>query len=341
MSASQNTPGSNSDSNWLDLAEPVAVVTAIGGSVLAIMLQQIAVASAASIPLALSATLGLANRRRQMGAFQDQQRMEMAHLLQQNQADFQAQLDPMKQASEGVQSQIEHLTKQDTQTVQTIATLNTQTEKLESTIASLQNNHKQGESTVITLSEQSQATQTQMDELSTQFQAMQAAIAKLQSSATDLGSQVEDQKSSAQYLAAQTEGVEELVDILREIDALTQTISANPNVATHFFERGLTRKRLQRLEDQRVAMEDFSQAIRLEPTFANAYYERGLLKSEFGHKQHAVDDLRTAAKFYFDQGDLTQYEKARELSQEIHDLIAGSPSPEEETEQFLLENLFG
>jgi len=338
MPASQNMPGSTPSSHWLDLVESCAVLASIGGSVAAIMLEQLAFAS---VPLALSATLNLANRRRQIGAFQEQQRLEMAHLLQQNQSDFQAQIATVKQASEGVQSQIEHLTKQDTQTVQTIATINTQTEIMESTIASLQNSHKQGSATVITLGEQSQATEAQMNELSTQLQTVQNAIAQLQASASDLGSQVEDQKSSAQYLAAQTEGVEELVETLREIDALTQTISSNPNDATNFYQRGLTRKRLQRLEDQRVSMEDFSQAIRLDPAFANAYFERGLLKSEFGHKQHAVDDLRTAAKLYFDQGDLPQYEKARELSQEIHALIAGSPSPEEETEQLLIENLFG
>ena len=166
-------------------------------------------------------------------------------------------------------------------------------------------------------------------------------VAYLQSSASDLGSRVEEQQSSSQYLAAQTQGVEELVEILRQIDTLTQAISANPNDASNFYQRGLVRKRLQRSEDQRIATEDFSRAISLEPTSANAYYERGLLKSDFGHKQHAVDDLRTAAKFYFDQGNLTEYEEARTLSQEIHDLIAGSVSLEEATEQYLIENLFG
>lgn len=338
MQASNNIQGSARSSHWLDIAESSALVASIGGSVVAIVLEEIALAS---IPLALSATLNLVNRRRQMGAFQEQQRLEIAHLLQRSQDDFQMELEQVKQASEGVQSQIDHLTKQDAQSMQTIATMTAQAEQFAAQLVALQTAQGQGESTLAELSEVSQTSQAQLDKLSTQVTDMQDAIAQLQSSASDLGSKVEEQQSSAQYLAAQTEGVEELVDVLREIDACTQTISANPNVASHFYQRGITRKRLQRLEDQRTAMDDFSQAIHLDPTFANAYFERGLLKSEFGHKQHAVDDLRTAAKFYFDQGNLAEYEKARSLSQEIHDLISSSPSPEEETEQYLIENLFG
>jgi len=225
--------------------------------------------------------------------------------------------------------------------LQTLATLTSQTEQFAVEMATLQTRQEEGESTFSALGEQNQAVRTELDQVLTRVSGLQDAIAYLQSSASDLGSRVEEQQSSSQYLAAQTESVEELVEILREIDTLTQAISANPNDASNFYQRGLVRKRLQRLEDQRIAMEDFSQAIILEPTSAEAYYERGLLKSDFGHKQHAVDDLRTAAKFYFDRGDLAEYEKARALSQEIHDLIAGSPSPEEETEQYLIENLFG
>lgn len=338
MQASNNTQGSASSSHWLDIVESSAVVASISGSVAAIVLQQVAFAS---VPLALSATLNLMNRRRQLGAVQEQQRLEMAHLLQRSHDDLQAELGQVKQASEGVQSQIEHLTKQDAQALQTIASMTAQSEQFDAKLAALQSAQGQGEATLAEIKEVSQTSQTQFNELSTRVMEIQDAIAQLQSSASDLGSKVEEQQSSSQYLAAQTEGVEELVDILREIDAFTQTISASPTDASNFYQRGITRKRLQRLEDQRTAMEDFSQAIRIDPTFADAYYERGMLKSDFGHKQHAVDDLRTAAKFYFDQGKLTEYEKARSLSQEIHDLIAGSPTPEQETEQYLIENLFG
>lgn len=341
MQASNNTQGSTSSSHWFDIVESTAVVVAISGSIAAAALQQVSVASIATVPLSVTTTLNLVNRRRQLGAVQENQRLEIAHLLQRSQDDIQAEVGQIKQASEGVQSQIDHLTKQDAQALQTIATMSTQADQFDSKLAALQTAQGQGESTLADLNDVSQTAQAQLSALSTQVMEMQDAIAQLQSSASDLGSKVEEQQSSSQYLAAQTQGVEELVEILREIDAYTQTISANPNDAKNFHQRGITRKRLQRLEDQRTAVEDFSQAIRMDPTFADAYFERGLLKSEFGHKQHAVDDLRTAAKFYFEQGNLVKYEQARSLSQEIHDLIAGSPSPEEETEQYLIENLFG
>ena len=262
----------------------------------------------------------------------------MSHLVRRSQDDLQLELKQTREGVQEIQSQVEHLTKQDSQSLQAIATLMTQAGELESAIATLKQTQDQSQES---FNEQHQTSKTQFDELSTQMTDLKNAITYLQSSASDLGSQVEAQHNNSQHLAAQTEGVEELVDILREIDMITQTISANPNLPDNFYQRGLIRKRLQRLEDQRIAMEDFSQAISLDTTFADAYFERGLLKSDFGHKQHAVDDLRTAAKFYFDQGDLTQYEKSRTLSQEIHDLISEDPSPEEETEQYLLENLFG
>lgn len=335
MQASNNMQGEANSSHWLDIVESTTVVAAIGGSIAAAVLQEIALAS---IPLALTATLNLANRRRQLGAIQEQQRLEMSHLVRRSQDDLQLELKQTHEGIQELQSQVEHLTKQDGQSLQAIATLTTQAGELESAITALKQTQDQNQ---VVFKEQTQTSQTQVDELSAQMADLKNAITYLQSSASDLGSQVEAQQNNSQHLAAQTEGVEELVDILREIDMITQSISANPNLPENFYQRGLIRKRLQRLEDQRIAMEDFSQAINLNSTFANAYFERGLLKSDFGHKQHAVDDLRTAAKFYFDQGDLTQYEKSRAISQEIHDLISNDPSPEEETEQYLLENLFG
>lgn len=334
MQASNNMQEEARTSSSVNLVDAITVLAAIGGGVASLVTQQIAFAS---IPLSLTAVLNLANRRQHIGVVQEQQRMEIAHLFQRSQNDLHAELLAVQQANDGVKSQIEHLNQQDAQSLQTKTILTGRMEQVESEIATLQTSQ---EANFATLSEQSQTSQSQIDELSTQAADLKNAIAYLQSSASDLGNQVEAQQNNSQYLAAQTEGVEELVEILREIDTLTQAISANPNDASNFYQRGLVRKRLQRLEDQRIAMEDFSQAISLEPTSANAYYERGLLKSDFSHKQHAVDDLRTAAKFYFDQGDLAEYEKARALSQDIHNLIADSPSPEEETEQYLIENLF-
>lgn len=345
MQTSKNMQGEATPSNWLDTFEPIAVVAAMGTSVATLFIKEVALAA---IPLSLTAALNLANRRRQIDAIQDQQRLEIAHLVQSYQENVSADLAIIKQASEEAKSQLNELDQQDVQSSQAIAALNTQaaslqaqTEQLQTEIAALQQSQAQGQATITGLGEQSQGAQTRFDELSTEVAGLQDAIAQLQSSALELEGRVEVQQSSSQHLAAQTEGVGELVDTLREIDTLTQAISTNPRIASNFYKRGLTRKRLERLEDQWAAIDDFSQALTLDPTHADAYFERGLLKSEFGYKQHAVDDLRMAAKLYFEQGTLSQYEEARSLSQKIHDLISGSPSPEAETEQYLLENLFG
>jgi tetratricopeptide (TPR) repeat protein len=74
----------------------------------------------------------------------------------------------------------------------------------------------------------------------------------------------------------------------------------------------------QRFGNDYAAMKDFTEAIRINTKNANAYHNRGILRMQLGEKQGAVDDLRTAAKFYFEQGDLENYEKAKALSLSIH-----------------------
>lgn len=321
-------------SHWLDIVESFAVLAAIGGSIAAAVSQQIVMAS---IPLSLTATLNLANRRRQMNAMQGRQRQEITHLIQHSQDDFQADISNAKQIGKAVQSQIEQLSQQSRQSVQTISTLTSKMEQLTSEITILKASQAQEQAS---LREHSQNSKSQYDDLSTQVTDLYSEISFIQSSTLDLMSQVEAQQSHSQNLASQTENVEELLEILREIDAITQTISAQPDIADNFYQRGLIRKRLQRLEDQSIALDDFSKAIHLEPTHGEAYFERGLLHSESGQKQLAVDDLRTAAKLYFEDGQLDKYEQARTLSQNIHDLMAVASSPHEETEQYLIENLF-
>lgn len=337
MNTSNRIEGGTPPSHWLDIVETLAVVSTIGGAIAAVVSQQIAMAA---ISLPLAATLNLANRRRQMSALMDNQRHEMTYLMQSSQDDLQADISGIKQTGEAIQSQIEQLSQQDMQSSQTISTLAAKTEQFETEITTLQQSQEQRQTALNALSEQSQTSHSQFDGLSQQVMDLQSAISLLQSSTSNLSNQVETQQHKSQSLAHQTENVEELVEILREIDAITQTISAQPDVADSFYQRGLIRKRLQREEDQLIALDDFSKAIQLEPTHVRAYFEQGLLQSELGHKQHAVDNLHTAAKLYFENGQLDQYERARELSQSIHDLITDSSSTPEETEQYLVENLF-
>lgn len=312
------------ESNWLGIVEAITVVGSLGGSVASVIFKEIALAA---IPLSMVATLNLLNRRRQVIELTDQQYLTLSHLMQRCQEDIHGELGAVKQNSSQIQEKLQHLTTQDAQALQTLATLTAQGEQHESAIAALQQQQDSAESTS-TISSKELAN-------------LQSLTAQLQSTTAHLEQRIEAQQSDAESLATQTEGVGELVETLREIDALTQDISTNPRAAENFYRRGVIRQQLQRTEDYRIAMEDFSQAIELNPTYAEAYFHRGILKSKVDHKQHAVDDLRTAAKYYFEQGNLDQYEQARALAQEIHALIAGSPSPEEETEQYMLESLFG
>ncbi|KAI9129414.1 hypothetical protein [Acaryochloris sp. CCMEE 5410] len=338
MQATKYQAEKANSSHWLNIVEGLAVVSAIGGSIAVVVSQQIAIAT---IPLSLTATLNLANRRRQIALMQGEQRQEITSLIQQTQDVIQADLTSIHQASEAIQSQVEKLSQQGLQSSEAISTLALKTEQFESEITTLQQAQEQNQTALNTLSEQSQTSQSQFDDLSKQGIDLQSAISLLQSSTSELSRLVETQQLNSQTLASQTDNVEELVEILREIDAISQIISAQPNVAENFYQRGLVRKRLKREEDQQIALDDFSKAIQLEPTHMRAYFERGLLQSELGHKQSAVDNLRTAAKLYFEDGQLEQYERARALSQSIHDLITDSSSAPEETEQYLVENLFG
>ncbi|BDM83335.1 hypothetical protein [Acaryochloris marina] len=337
MNTSNRIKGDTPPSHWLDIAETLAVVSTIGGAIAATVSQQIAMAA---IPLPLAATLSFANRRRQMGALIEHQHLEVSQSINHSNDTLQTKLSETQQTSDNLQSQVDHLLEQDTQTLKTLETLTSQTKKLGEEIDRLNQFQVQSQSTLTSLSEQQKSTAALSNELSSQISDFDNAISLLKSSTSDLSNQVETQHNHSLSLAYQTENVEELVEILREIDAITQTISAQPNVAESFYQRGLVRKRLQREEDQQIALDDFSKAIQLEPTHVGAYLERGLLESELGYKQRAVDSLHTAAKLYFENGQLEQYERARELSQNIHDLITQSSSAPEETELYLVEHLF-
>lgn len=337
MNTSNRIEGGTPPSHWLDIVETFVIVSTIGGTIAAAVSQQIAMAA---IPLSLTATLNLANRRRQMGAMLNHQRLEITHLMVQGNNSLQAELSKVGQMSNAQQSQINHLAEQDGQNIQSMETLTSKTTKLNGEIDALNQLQAKSQSSLDSINEQQQSTATQGDELSSQMADLENAIAFLQSITSDLSHQVEAQQHNSQSLASQTENVEELLEVLREIDAITQTISAQPNVAESFYQRGLVRKQLKRIEDQQIALKDFSQTIQLEPTHAGAYFERGVLQSELAHKQGAVDDLHTAAKLYFEAGQLDQYEQARDLSQTLHDLVDSSAISDETAEQILVENLF-
>ena len=115
-----------------------------------------------TIPLSLTATLNLANRRRQICEIQEQQRLEVAHLIQRNQDDTHAELMAVQKATEGVQSRVEQLTQQE---AKSMATLTAQTEQFAAAIATLQTRQAERELIFSSLSEQDQTVRAELDQV--------------------------------------------------------------------------------------------------------------------------------------------------------------------------------
>jgi tetratricopeptide (TPR) repeat protein len=92
------------------------------------------------------------------------------------------------------------------------------------------------------------------------------------------------------------------------------------------FEDGYCRRGLEHEKqgEYKQAIAVYSEALRLNPEYAQAYMYRGSAYSKANQKQQAIADLRTAAKLFFETGDLENYHKARAISEEVH---GGAPVP--------------
>ena len=63
-----------------------------------------------------------------------------------------------------------------------------------------------------------------------------------------------------------------------------------------------------------------------------------MLYSQLDNQQAAVEDLRKAAKLYFEAGDLENYQKTKNISQNLHKL--NSTTSEQDPDQVLASSLF-
>ncbi len=249
-------------SHWLNGLEAFSVIVSLGSSVGLAIMQQ---AAFATIPLSLTATLNLVNRKRLMNAMEQSQQTAVTQLATQDQA---------------------QLTK---------------------------------------LDEHNQTNETKLAAIEEKFTQVETVSAEM--------------NQHLQKLESKKAEIVEILQKLREIDSLTQAIRTNPKSADLFFQRGQIRQSLSRMEDQRIAIEDYTQAIQLEFTLAKAYFNRGFLRSELGEKRQAVEDLRMAAKCYFDQGDMENYDEAKRLSEQVHERIERHPAAADEQE-LVVANLF-
>jgi tetratricopeptide (TPR) repeat protein len=168
--------------------------------------------------------------------------------------------------------------------------------------------------------------QQQQQSMEAQRQADQSKFAGV---ATQLVEMQELGKAFSQQLQALDEkgtGIETVLEKLREIDRFTQVIRTNPNAAEPYFNRGQVRQSLSRMEDNRLAIEDYTQAVKMEPGMAKAYFNRGLIRAELGERRQAGEDLRLAAKCYFDLGEMDNYAEAKRRSEAIYDKAESSRS---------------
>ncbi|MEO1131076.1 MAG: tetratricopeptide repeat protein [Cyanobacteria bacterium J06639_1] len=163
-----------------------------------------------------------------------------------------------------------------------------------------------------------------------------------------LGRDFEQQKAFSQNLDEQHQQTVESTKCLRAIANCTQAIAANRGDDQIFYLRGVSHHRLGDLEE---AIEDYSSALELNSKYAKAYFNRGIANGRVGDKRGAVQDLRAAAKYFFEDGDVDNYQKARDLSRDFHDMspldsqielkTQQEESGQEEEENLVLEGFLG
>ncbi len=175
--------------------------------------------------------------------------------------------------------------------------------------------------------------QQQQQTLDAQRQADQSKFAGV---ATQLVAMQELSTAFSQQLRALDEkgtNIETVLEKLREIDRFTQVIRTNPNAAEPYFNRGQVRQSLSRMEDNRLAIEDYTQAVKMAPGMAKAYFNRGLIRAELGERRQAGEDLRLAAKSYFDLGEMDNYAEAKRRSEAIYDKADKTESSRSDVDQ--------
>jgi tetratricopeptide (TPR) repeat protein len=167
------------------------------------------------------------------------------------------------------------------------------------------------------LDKQMQTHQASFEALSGRFESASGQIADLQQSTANLVKETQQLKDATQTLEGQNQELETVVVEMREIQEITQKMSANPNSAEFYFQRGRSQERI---GDKQKAIEDYTVAIRLDANYAPAYNHRGILNNEVGHRKKAIDDLRKASQLYFEQGNIDNYETTKELSKNLYQL---------------------
>jgi len=274
------------DYQWQDIVEILSVLGSIGGSIASVVTHQVVFAS---IPLSLSVTLNLVNRRQL--------------------------LDSIHQSNQTAITQLrEESREQSTETRVRLGTLTEQLADVQQLTTDLGQGHSSLENYTTQLGKESEETQVKLGTLSEQ-------LVEVQQLTTDLDQGNSNLQDYTQSLHQEQKKIADLLSCLREIETCTQTIRINPNYAEAYYNRGIA---YQNLGEKQGAIGDYTEAIRINPSYADAYYNRGLIYADLGDKKGGVEDLREAAKFFFEEGDIASYQKARDLSKNFHELSSQS-----------------
>ncbi len=292
----QNLDNQEQETNNLPtILDIVSGVCLVGGSVASLVTQQMAFAA---IPISAAVGLNMVNRRQMMAQLQQtqnsatQQLSELVYTLEGNVSADMGQLrqDMTNNLQEGLQKQTE--THQND-----VNAFNQRLDDLNQAHTTLGASHE------------------------TLMQAHEA----LDQSHGNLSQNHQQLNDFAQNIDSELKKLEDMVGELRQIDNFTQSLRANPNQAEVFYRRGLSH---QKLGDKEEAVADYTEAINLNPTHAKAYHNRGILLADLGKKQQAAEDVRLAAKYYFEQGDIDSYDQARELSKELYAVRSNEVEPD-------------
>lgn len=306
MQESLKTPSKFKNLPMLETVEILSVVGAIGGSVISVVTQQVAFAS---IPLSLSVTLNLLNRKLLVEKIDQEHRTELTQVIQESNNQTQAKL--------GI------LTEQLAQARQLTTDLG------QDTTTQLQDYNHSNQTAIAQLKQEDLKAQTELGTLKEQ-------LAQVQQITTDLGQGTSRLDDYTKHLSEEQAKIAKMAGYLQEISTFTQTINTNSNYAAEaYYNRGLA---YECIGNKEGAIGDYNEAIRINPSYASAYYTRGIAYADLGDKKRAVKDLREAAKLFFEEGDITNYQTARELSKKFHEL--SSQSRADISEGIALEHLF-
>jgi tetratricopeptide (TPR) repeat protein len=321
MKEDMQKPSEAKKSDWLDTVEIVSVVGSIGGSIASVFLNQAAVAC---IPLSMTMTLNLMNRRRMLEAMSQSQEAHSSAIAQIVKANAAAatKLESFAQQIGQGQKEVAAL-KQDKLEIETQLNLQgEQLNQLQQSAADLSQGQDRDRAEIDRLSAEQMATQTQIEMLGAQMSEVQQLTA-------DLSKATEDLQQYTQSLQQEKTEIAEQVVKLQSLETCTQSIRIDPNNPSVFYQRALNYQKLEGMSDKQAAIADFSAAIKIDPSYAEAHRDRGILYLELGSKREALKDLRQAANLFFEKGDIPNYETARELAKQVHEVSLPTPAYED------------